>query len=328
MTDSTSHAPLPADSHVVITGGAGLIGSHMVEACLQRGHRVTIVDNFVTGSPDNIQHVVGRDDVALVEQDACEGLGVDGPIDAILHLASPASPMDFDRLPLEILHAGSRATEVVLRAAEATGARMLLASTSEVYGDPAISPQPETYWGNVNTIGPRSAYDEAKRYAEALTMVYRRTRGVHTTIGRIFNTYGPRMRLDDGRVLPAFVTAALRGEPLQVHGDGKQTRSFCFVEDTVAGLLAVLDHSDGLPVNVGAPGEMSILDFAHLVIEVAGSTSELIHTKANVDDPKRREPLIDRAKALGWTPQVALREGLERTVAWFREAVASAAGAS
>ncbi|MCA9316521.1 MAG: NAD-dependent epimerase/dehydratase family protein [Planctomycetes bacterium] len=311
-------SPFPSGSHLVITGGAGFVGSHMADRLLERGHRVTVVDNLCTGRHENIAHNAGNERFAFIEQDVCTPLTVPGPVACVLHLASPASPVDFARMPLEILRTGSQGTERALELAEEKGARFLLASTSEVYGDPEVFPQPESYWGRVNPIGPRSVYDEAKRYAEALTMAWRRHRGVSTQIARIFNTYGPRMRPDDGRVLPAFVGAALAGQPLPVHGDGTQTRSFSYVDDTVEGLLAVAQHGDGEPVNVGAPGELSILQFAHLIAELAGHPGAVLHEPANADDPQRREPDVTRLLALGWTPKVALREGLARTLAWFR----------
>ena len=309
---------LTSGSQVVVTGGAGFVGSHLVDRLLERGHRVTVVDNLATGRRENLAHHAGQERLTCLWQDLCDGVHVAGPVEAVFHLASPASPADFDRIPLEILRVGSLGTERALELAREKGARFLLASTSEVYGDPEVFPQPESYWGRVNPIGPRSVYDEAKRYAEALTMAYRRHRGVATQIARIFNTYGPRMRADDGRVLPAFVKAALAGSPLPVHGDGRQTRSFSYVDDTVAGLLAVLEHGDGDPVNVGAPGERTILEFAHLVAELAGHPGAVRHEPANVDDPRRREPELVRLRALGWAPEVGLRDGLDRTVAWFR----------
>jgi dTDP-glucose 4,6-dehydratase len=305
-------------SHVVVTGGAGFVGSRMVDRLLERGHRVTVVDNLCTGRRENLAQHAGHEGLTTLWRDCCDELPIEGPVGAVLHLASPASPVDFARIPLEILRVGSVGTERALELAAAKGAAFLLASTSEVYGDPDVFPQPESYWGHVNPIGPRSVYDEAKRYAEALTMAYRRHRGVQTQIARIFNTYGPRMRPDDGRVLPAFVQAALAGEPLPVHGDGRQTRSFCYVDDTVDGLLAVLEHGDGEPVNVGARGELSILEFAHLVAELAGHPGAVEHQPANVDDPRRREPDVTRLTALGWRPRVGLRDGLQRTVEWFR----------
>jgi dTDP-glucose 4,6-dehydratase len=303
---------------VVVTGGAGFLGSHLVDALHARGDRVTVVDNLVTGTLDNLRGRLGAD-VVFVEKDVSDGIFVTGPVDAVLHFASPASPKDYLRLPIQTLKAGSLGTHNALGLAKAKGARFLLASTSEVYGDPEVSPQPETYWGHVNPVGPRSVYDEAKRFAEALTTAYRRVHGLDAKIVRIFNTYGPRMRVDDGRALPEFLAAAEKGEPIRVHGDGSQTRSFCYVSDTVAGVLAVLERAEGLPVNVGARGEITILEFARLVKRLTGSRSEIVHAEAMADDPRRREPDLARATALGWGPKVALEEGLRRTIAWFRE---------
>ncbi|MDJ0522302.1 MAG: GDP-mannose 4,6-dehydratase [Planctomycetota bacterium] len=311
--------------HVVITGGAGFIGSHLCDACLARGDRVTAVDNLITGSLDNIRHLEGRDDFAFVNRDISDGFGVTGRVDVVLHFASPASPLGYLRYPIQTMKVGGIGTHNALGLARAKEAKFLFASTSEVYGDPAVTPQPEDYWGNVNPVGPRGVYDEAKRFGEAITTAYRNVHGMDTQIVRLFNTYGPRMDIDDGRALPAFVKAALAGEPLSVHGDGQQTRSFSYVEDTVRGILTVLEHGDGTPVNVGRPGEITILEFAKLVIEIAGSNSEIVHQEAMEDDPKRREPLIDKARALGWEPQVPLRDGLERTIAWYRERLAATA---
>jgi dTDP-glucose 4,6-dehydratase len=305
--------------HVVITGGAGFLGSHLADAFLERGDRVTAIDNLITGSLENVRHLADRDDFTFVRRDVSDGFGVTGEVDAVLHFASPASPIGYLRYPIQTLKAGAMGTHNALGLARAKGARFLMASTSEVYGDPAVTPQPESYWGHVNPVGPRGVYDEAKRYAEALTSAYRTVHGLDTQIVRIFNTYGPRMALVDGRALPAFVTAALRGEPLRIFGDGLQTRSFCYVSDTVRGIQAVLEGGDGTPVNVGAPGEMTILDFAHLILEISGSASAIVHEEAMQDDPQRREPVIDKARALGWAPRVSLREGLETTVAWFRQ---------
>ncbi len=310
--------PFAPGSRIVVTGGAGFVGSHLVDVLVADGHVVTVFDNLCTGRRENLDHHRAGNRVDLVEQDVCEPLRVKGPVSAVLHLASPASPIDFERIPIEILRTGSVGTEQALRLAEEKGARFLLASTSEVYGDPEVFPQPETYWGRVNPIGPRSVYDEAKRYAEALTMAWRRHRGVATQIARIFNTYGPRMRPDDGRVLPAFVAAALASEPFPIHGDGGQTRSFCYVEDTVSGLLAVARGGDGMPVNVGMPGELTIADFARLVARLAGVPGVIRHLSSAADDPRRREPDVSRLRALGWRPTVSLEDGLHRTLEWFR----------
>lgn len=306
-------------AHVLITGGSGFLGSHLSDAFLERGDRVTAVDNFLTGSPDNVAHLASEDRFTLVEHDVTEGIPVEGDVDVVLHFASPASPVHYYAHPIKTLRAGSIGTENALQLAREHGARFLMASTSEVYGDPERCPQPETYWGHVNSIGPRSCYDEAKRYGEAVTMAYHRQYDVDTRIVRFFNTYGPRMALDDGRVLPAFIAAAERGEALSVHGSGTQTRSFSYVADSVAGVLAVLEDGDHMPYNVGATGEMSILDFARLVLEVMDRDVPIRHTEAWQDDPKRREPDLARLRGLGWTPQVGLREGLERTVSWFRD---------
>jgi dTDP-glucose 4,6-dehydratase len=305
--------------HVVITGGAGFIGSHLVETFLARGERVTAVDNLITGDYENVRPFAERDGFEFVKKDVSEGIFLSGPVDAVLHFASPASPIGYLRYPIQTLKVGALGTHNALGLARAKGARFLLASTSEVYGDPQQCPQPETYWGHVNPIGPRGVYDEAKRYAEAMTTAYRNVHGLDTQIVRIFNTYGPRMAIEDGRALPAFVCAALRGEPLRIFGDGRQTRSFCYVSDTVRGILSVLEGGDGAPVNVGAPGEITILDFARLILELAGSDSPIEHDDAMQDDPQRREPDIARARALGWQPEVPLREGLAKTIAWFRQ---------
>ncbi len=305
-------------SHVVVTGGAGFLGSHLVDALLARGDRVTVVDNLITGSLANLEHLEGRADLQFVRKDVCEGIFVTGAVDTILHFASPASPKDYLEHPIPTLKVGSLGTHNALGLARAKDARFLLASTSEVYGDPEVHPQPESYWGHVNPVGPRGVYDEAKRFAEALTMAYRKVHGMRTQIVRIFNTYGPRMRFDDGRALPAFLAAAVRGEPIPVFGSGSQTRSFCYVSDTVAGILAVLEKGDGSPYNVGATGEMTILEFAHLIRDLCGSRSEIEHHPAMEDDPRRREPILDRVHGLGWAGRVPLREGLRRTIDWYR----------
>ncbi len=307
--------------HIVITGGAGFIGSHLCDACLARGDRVTAVDNLITGSLDNIAHLEGRDDFAFVHRDISDGFGITGPVDVVLHFASPASPLGYLKYPIQTMKVGGVGTHNALGLARAKEAKYLFASTSEVYGDPAMTPQPETYWGNVNPVGPRGVYDEAKRFGEALSTAYRNVHGLDTQIVRLFNTYGPRMDIDDGRALPAFVKAALANDPLVIFGDGSQTRSFCYVSDTVRGILTLLDGGDGTPVNVGRPGELSILEFAKMIIEIVGSKSEIVFEAPMEDDPQRREPVIDKARALGWEPEVDLQEGLERTIAWFRERV-------
>ncbi|MFO0933823.1 MAG: UDP-glucuronic acid decarboxylase family protein [Planctomycetota bacterium] len=310
-------------ARVVITGGAGFIGSHLVEAFLARGDRVVVVDNLLTGSRQNVARHEGSPSFEFVQRDVCQGIFLTGPVDAVLHFASPASPRDYLEHPIPTLKVGALGTHAALGLARAKGAKFLIASTSEVYGDPEVHPQSETYWGHVNPIGPRGVYDEAKRYAEAMTMAYHRVHGIETRIVRIFNTYGPRMRLRDGRALPEFLSQALTGQPITVHGDGSQTRSFCYVEDTVAGILTVLDKAGPDPVNVGAPGEITILELAKKVIAATGSRSTITHVPAMVDDPRRREPDLTRARALGWGPKTPLAAGLERTVAYFREALAA-----
>ncbi|MCC7137714.1 MAG: GDP-mannose 4,6-dehydratase [Planctomycetes bacterium] len=315
-------------ARIVITGGAGFIGSHLVDAFLARGDRVVAVDNLLTGNRQNLAAHEGRSGFEFVQRDVCQGVFLTGPVDAVLHFASPASPRDYLELPIQTLKVGALGTHAALGLARAKGARFLLASTSEVYGDPEVHPQKESYWGNVNPVGPRGVYDEAKRFAEAMTMAYHRVHGIDTRIVRIFNTYGPRMRLQDGRALPEFLSQALTGAPLTVHGDGAQTRSFCYVGDTVAGILAVLERAGADPVNVGAPGEISILELARKVIAATGSPSSVVHVASMVDDPRRREPDLTRARALGWGPTTKLDDGLARTVAWFREALAARAGRS
>jgi dTDP-glucose 4,6-dehydratase len=305
-------------AHVVLTGGAGFVGSHLCDALLARGDRVTAVDNFITGSPENVAHLADRPDFTLVEADVTKGVPVEGPVDAVLHFASLASPVHYFQKPIETLLSGSRGTEHCLALAQRYGARFLLASTSEVYGDPEVTPQPESYWGRVNPIGLRSCYDESKRYAEAATMAWHRVHGIDTRIVRIFNTYGPRMAFEDGRVLPAFLAAAEEGHPLVVHGDGQQTRSFCYVSDTVSGVLHVLDGDGIEPVNVGGPGETTIRAFAELVIEITGREARIESGPPNPDDPLRREPDLQRLRSLGWAPTVALRDGLQRTLDWYR----------
>ena len=301
----------------VVTGGAGFIGSHLCEALLARGWRVIALDNLLTGSRENLAAVKGNANFTLVEQDVTERFDLLLPADAVLHLASPASPADFERYPLEILAAGSAGTRQALELARRKEARFLLASSSEVYGDPAVNPQDESYWGNVNPIGPRSAYDEAKRFAEALTVAYQRKHGLQTRIARIFNTYGPRMRRDDGRVVPAFIEAARNGKPLLIHGDGRQTRSFCYVSDLVEGLVRLLESEESGPVNLGNPSEITILELAHKIIGITDSNSPVQFGPALDDDPRRRCPDISKARScLGWKPQVSLDEGLRLTVAW------------
>ncbi len=301
-------------STCVVTGGAGFLGSHLCDHLLERGHRVICLDNLDTGSLLNIAHI-RADEFEFRNVDITEEVRIDEPVDFVYHLASPASPIDYARLPLHTLKVGSYGTHHMLGVAKFKRARFLLASTSEVYGDPEIHPQPESYWGNVNPIGPRGVYDEAKRYAEALTMAYHRQQGVDTAIVRIFNTYGPRMRPHDGRAIPTFLRQALQDKPLTVFGDGKQTRSFCFVDDLVRGLIALMESEAHQPVNIGNPTEHTLLELAETVIDVTGSRSEIVFQALPVDDPQVRQPDIERARdVLGWAPRVELREGLQRTI--------------
>jgi len=299
----------------LVTGGAGFLGSHLCEELLRRGNRVICVDNLETGSLRNIEHIRVPEFVFL-PVDIVEPYFVDERVDVVYHAASPASPIDYLRLPLHTLKVGSHGTHHSLGLAKAHRARFLLFSTSEVYGDPQVHPQPEHYWGHVNPIGPRGVYDEAKRYAEALTMAYHRQQGVDTSIVRIFNTFGPRMRPNDGRAIPTFLRQALSEKPVTVFGDGSQTRSFCYVDDLVRGIIALAESGEHLPVNLGNPAEYTLLELAEAVIEVTGSTSQIVHEALPTDDPKVRQPDIARAKAvLGWEPEVELREGLQRTIA-------------
>ncbi|MDA2913807.1 SDR family oxidoreductase [Acidobacteriia bacterium AH_259_A11_L15] len=308
----------------LITGGAGFIGSHLCDRLLQEGWEVVCVDNFITGSRSNLAPLVGQRSFRLLEQDVTRFLEVREPLEAVLHLASPASPKDFSRIPIQILKAGALGTHNALGLAKAKGAKFLLASTSEVYGDAREHPQRETYWGWVNPIGVRGVYDESKRFAEALTMAYHRNHGLDTRIARIFNTYGPRMRVDDGRAIPNFFTQALAGSDLTVYGQGQQTRSFCYVDDLVEGLWRLLRSDVHEPVNLGNPEEITIGELAERIRGLAGSRSGIVHREAPPDDPGRRCPDIARAqRLLGWRPRVSLQEGLERTLAYFRPAVAS-----
>ncbi|MBI1334545.1 MAG: NAD-dependent epimerase/dehydratase family protein [Armatimonadetes bacterium] len=307
---------------VVLTGGAGFLGSHLADRLLAEGHEVVIVDNYITGSPRNIAHLAGNPKVSVMEIDCIEPFSVDGPVDFVAHFASPASPDDFKRIPFDVLRVGSRGTENCLELCVEKGAKFIFASTSEVYGDPAFSPQPETYWGNVNPIGPRSVYDEAKRYGEAATMAYHRFKGVDTRIIRFFNTYGPRMRLDDGRVVPNFVSQALRGEPLTVYGDGSNTRSFGFYADAIDCVYRLMMSDVHEPVNIGSQEERTMLEFAKAVLQVTGSFSPIVHLEAAVDDPKQRRPDTTRARdLLGWEPTTSLADGLAQTVEYFRTIV-------
>jgi len=305
---------------ILITGGAGFLGSHLCERFLAEGYEVIGMDNLITGDIANIEHLFQDPDFHFEHRDVTEYLHVVGRLDGILHFASPASPIDYLELPIQTLKVGSLGTHKVLGLAHAKQSRFLLASTSECYGDPLIHPQPETYWGNVNPVGPRGVYDEAKRFAEAMTMAYHRFHGIDTRIVRIFNTYGPRMRLNDGRVLPAFMPQALKGEPLTVFGDGSQTRSFCYVDDLVEGIFRLYNSEEVYPTNIGNPAEMTIREFAEAVIEVTGSSSELSFKPLPEDDPKVRQPDITKARAvLDWEPKVALRDGLVKALASFRE---------
>jgi dTDP-glucose 4,6-dehydratase len=298
----------------VVTGGAGFLGSHLCDALAGRGHRVLCIDNLETGSLANIEHLRG-DDFVFLHHDVIDPIRIDERVDFVYHFAALASPIDYLRLPLHSLKAGSYGTHHALGLAKWKRARFLLASTSEVYGDPQVHPQPETYWGHVNPIGPRGVYDEAKRYAEALTMAYHRQQGVDTGIVRIFNTYGPRMRSNDGRAIPNFLRQALEEKPLTVYGDGSQTRSFCYVDDMTSGLILLAESGEHLPVNLGNPGEFSLLELAQLVLRLSGSSSQIVFEALPVDDPQVRQPDITRAQQLlGWEPEVELEEGLRRTL--------------
>ena len=311
---------------ILVTGGAGFLGSHICDHLLANGNEVIAMDNLITGSTDNIEHLAGHDRFHFIKHDVTNYIYIEGTIDAVLHFASPASPIDYLELPIQTLKVGALGTHKALGLAKAKGARFLLASTSEVYGDPLIHPQTEDYWGNVNPIGPRGVYDEAKRFAEAMTMAYHRTHNVDTRIVRIFNTFGPRMRLNDGRVVPNFIAQALRGEPLTVYGDGIQTRSFCYVSDLIDGVCRLLLSDETEPVNIGNPQEMTILDFAHEIVHLTGSTSDITLVQPKdvrvKDDPKVRQPDINKARRLlGWEPKVSLDEGLRKTIEWFRDRV-------
>ena len=303
----------------LVTGGAGFLGSHLCDRLIREGHEVICVDNLITGSVDNVAHLFGNDAFRFIKHDVTEYLYVEGRLDYILHFASPASPVDYQRLPIQTLKVGSLGTHKALGLARAKGARMLLASTSEVYGDPQIHPQPETYWGHVNPVGPRGVYDEAKRFAEAMTMAYHRYHGVETRIARIFNTFGPRMRPNDGRVVSNFVIQALSGTPLTVYGDGRQTRSFCFVSDMVEGLFRLLMSSEVEPINLGNPAERTIRDLAAAVETILGRRLEVTYHPLPQDDPRVRQPDITRARErLGWEPKVDLAEGLQQAITYFQ----------
>jgi dTDP-glucose 4,6-dehydratase len=313
---------MPTKPRVVITGAAGFIGSHLAETLLDRGYAVIGIDNLLTGDTANISHLANRD-FTFVKHDVTNYIYVDGPVDVVLHWASPASPIDYLELPIQTLKVGALGTHKALGLAKAKGARFVLASTSEVYGDPLEHPQKETYWGNVNPIGPRGVYDEAKRFAEAMTVAYRRYHGVDTKIVRIFNTYGPRMRLNDGRAVPAFASQALRNEDVTVFGDGTQTRSFTYVTDLVEGIIALMLSAEHGPINIGNPHEMTIAEIASTIIRMTGSKSRIIYKPLPTDDPKQRRPDITLARTLlKWEPRVPLEEGLVKTLEYFRSKIA------
>jgi dTDP-glucose 4,6-dehydratase len=306
----------------VVTGGAGFLGSHLCDRLLAEGYRVTCLDNLITGRVENIEHLAGDERFRFIKQDVTEYLFLPGEVDIVFHFASPASPVDYIEYPIQTLKVGALGTHKTLGLAKEKGAAYVLASTSEVYGDPLVHPQPETYWGNVNPIGPRGVYDEAKRFAEAMTMAYHRAHGLDTKIARIFNTYGPRMRAHDGRVVPAFICQALAGEALTVFGDGTQTRSFCYVSDLIEGIFRLSRSAVNDPVNIGNPTEMTVEAFARTVIELTGSRSRIVHGALPVNDPKTRRPDITRAReVLGWEPKVPLEEGLRRTIEYLRTRV-------
>ena len=311
--------PNESGGRIVVTGGAGFLGSHLCERLLDRGHDVIAVDNLVSGAIGNIEHLFGRPGFTYVHHDVSSYIWIPGPVDAVLHLASPASPVDFERIPIQILKVGSLGTHNTLGLARVKGAKFQLNSTSEVYGDPLVHPQTEDYWGHVNPIGPRGVYDEAKRFAEAMTMAYHRAHDLDVRIVRTFNTYGPRMRPDDGRSVTNFVVQALRGEPLTLYGDGSQTRSFCYVDDQIEGQLALFDSSYVGPMNIGNPVEFTVAQLAEMTLELTGSASPIERRPLPVDDPSQRRPDISLArKVTGWEPKVDLREGLSRTIDWFR----------
>lgn len=307
---------------ILVTGGAGFLGSHLCDRLLAEGHEVVAMDNLITGSTDNIAHLAGNQNFTFIKHNITNYIYIQGNLDAILHFASPASPVDYLELPIQTLKVGSLGTHNALGLALAKGARLLLASTSEIYGDPQIHPQTEDYWGHVNPIGPRGVYDEAKRFAEAMTMAYHRSHGVETRIVRIFNTYGPRMRLADGRVVPNFVAQALRGEPLTVYGDGSQTRSFCYVSDLVDGIYRLLLSDEAEPVNIGNPAETSILQFAEKINEFTQNQGGIVFKPLPKDDPKQRKPNIAKARRiLQWEPQISLDDGMKTTIEWFASRV-------
>ncbi|HYG34447.1 MAG TPA: UDP-glucuronic acid decarboxylase family protein [Clostridia bacterium] len=306
----------------VVTGAAGFLGSHLTDLLLARGHKVIGIDNFVTGTVNNISHLGGNPNFKFIQQDVTEFIFLDVPVNYVWHFASPASPVDYLELPIQTLKVGSLGTHKALGLAKNKKARLLLASTSEIYGDPLVHPQTEDYWGNVNTIGPRGCYDEAKRFAEAMTMAYQREHGVETRIVRIFNTYGPRMRLNDGRVVPAFVSQALKNKPITVFGEGRQTRSFCYVSDLIEGIYRLMMSDYALPMNIGNPAELTVLEFAEEIIQATGSRSKITYKPLPQDDPKQRKPDITRArKHLKWEPKVTLAEGLVKTIEYFKQKI-------
>jgi dTDP-glucose 4,6-dehydratase len=319
MRAKTTRAKTSRRPTSVVTGAAGFLGSHLTDLLLSRGHKVIGIDNFVTGTVDNISHLGGNPDFKFIQQDVTEFIFLDAPVEYVWHFASPASPIDYLELPIQTLKVGSLGTHKALGLAKNKGARFLLASTSEIYGDPLIHPQTEDYWGNVNSIGPRGCYDEAKRFAEALTMAYHNEHHVETRIVRIFNTYGPRMRLNDGRVVPAFVSQALKNKPVTVFGLGAQTRSFCYVSDLIEGIYRLMLSSYDLPVNIGNPAEMTVLEFARQIIKATRSRSRIAFKPLPQDDPKQRRPDITKAKSLlGWEPKIPLAKGLVKTIEYFR----------
>jgi dTDP-glucose 4,6-dehydratase len=305
---------------VVVTGGAGFQGSHLCERLVETGHEVVCLDNFLTGSPDNVAHLMASESFQLVRTDVTDYVHVGGQVDAVLHFASPASPIDYLRLPIQTLKVGSIGTLHALGVAREKNARFILASTSEVYGDPQVHPQPESYWGHVNPVGPRGVYDEAKRFAEAVSVAYRASHGVNCGIVRIFNTFGPRMRPDDGRAIPTFIRQALLGDPLTVTGTGEQTRSICFVDDLVDGVVRMMQSEEAGPINLGNPHEISMNDLAQWIVDLMGTGSPIVHIDRPVDDPTVRRPDITKARAaLGWEPRVAIADGLKQTIEWFRD---------
>lgn len=307
---------------IVVTGGAGFIGSHLTETLINKGHQVVVIDNFITGTRKNLEHLISSKKLIIIEHDISKPIYLAEQIDQIYHLASPASPIDYQKLPIQTLKVGALGTHNILGMAKQHNASILLASTSEVYGDPKVHPQTEDYWGNVNPVGPRGCYDESKRFAEALVVAYRDYHKVATRIIRIFNTYGPRMRLNDGRVVPAFISQILAGKDLTIFGDGSQTRSFCYVSDLVRGIIAVMNQEDQNPINLGNPNEITIKDFANKIIELTGSKSNISFEELPKDDPKRRRPDISRAKKLlNWEPEVSLDEGLTKTMDWAKNYV-------